>query len=394
MRQFDDGDSGPRFEVSGLNYTQRVEVRPHGHRRGYPGPHLQALRRHRDRGQGDPLRRLARNVAFQADGGNAVRRPEVPPAVRTSTTTPQLVTSRLHRPASPPTGGPDDDASPPVTATTAVSGGVGNDALDTGLGDDQVTGAATATTPSTAAPARDDIAAATDNDRLQGGPGADRVDRRDRQRLLVGGTGRDIRAVLVAEPRGTSPRRRPPPGPPRASTAATCWSADRESTTSTAATAPTWSSAAPPRRSRRGTIARQMTTTTPHREHARQGPPPTRRASPVVVPTAKVPGPAAARRPLRRRAPSSVRGRRTGLRDRWPRDGRRSSAATAPTSLDGGAGPDEMCGRHGDDQLSGDAARPSPAATRPNDVDVLRGGPATTRSTPAPAAPTWRTATT
>ena len=91
----------------------------------------------------------------------------------------------------------------------------------------------------------------------------------------------------------------------------------------------------------------------------------------VVVPTAKVPGPAALDALcVSGTLESSAAG--TDFVTGGP-EADVLVGSDAADVLDGGAGPDELCGLHGDDQLSGDGAA-EPSSNPANDVDLLRGG--------------------
>ena len=365
VRQFDDGDT-TTFEVSGLNYTQRVEVGHTATADGYPvrifkpsvAVATEVKETHYVASRAD--------VAFQADGGNAV---DVLKFLQGETfdDDAQLVTTAFTAPVTA-TGGPDNDAITTGDGNDVVSGGLGNDALDTGLGDDQVAGD-DGNDIVNAGAGTDDVNGGNDNDRLQGGPGADRVVGGSGNDSVVGGTGRDIRAVLVAETTALAQQQAGlqarlgfdsgdvlvgGPGVDNVD-------GGDGSDVVVGGTAPTLTG---------GTIASQMTTTTRTVNTLVRG-----HTNPegvaVVVPTAKVPGPAA----LDTLCASGTLEASAGGSD-FVTGGPEADVlvgSDATDVIDGGAGPDELCGRNGDDQLSGDGAA-EPSSNPANDIDLLRGG--------------------
>ncbi|GAA2114818.1 hypothetical protein GCM10009843_03560 [Nocardioides bigeumensis] len=365
VRQFDDDDMTV-FEVSGLNYTQRVEVDHTATADGY------AVRIF------DPSVAIATDVkethyvatlgsvAFMADGGAAV---DVLKFLQGETfdDDDQLVTTPFTAPVTA-TGGVGNDAISTGDGADLVFGGVGDDALDTGLGNDRVFGEGGNDTINSDA-GTDDVNGGPDHDRLQGGPGADRVFGGDGNDSVVGGTGRDIRAVLVAETTALAQEQaglQARLGFDSGDVLVGGRGVDNVdggdgSDVVVGGTADSLTG---------GAVADRMTTTTRVVNTLVRG-----STNPVgvsvVVPTAKVPGP--------------------GELDTLCVSGTLESSAAgmdfvtggpeadvlvgsdAPDVLDGGAGRDELCGLNGDDQLSGDGA--AQASSNPvNDVDLLRGG--------------------
>ena len=365
VRQFDDDDM-TTFEVSGLNYTQRVEVGHTATASGYPvrifKPSVAVATEVKETHYVAALG----NVAFQADGGAAV---DVLKFLQGETfdDDEQLVTTAFTTPVTA-TGGPDNDAITTGDGPDTVSGGLGNDALDTNLGDDRVFGEDGNDTVNAGA-GTDDIDGGADHDRLQGGPGADRVIGGTGNDSVVGGPGRDTRAVLVAESTEDAEAQAGlqarlgfdsgdvlvgGPGVDNVD-------GGDGSDVVVGGVAPTLTT---------GTIASQMTTTTRTVNTLVRG-----HTNPVgvavVVPTAKVPGPAALDTLcVSGTLESSAAG--TDFVTGGP-EADVLVGSDAADVLDGGAGPDELCGLHGDDQLSGDGAA-EPSSNPANDVDLLRGG--------------------
>ncbi|MGK2876297.1 MAG: hypothetical protein ACSLEW_11765 [Nocardioides sp.] len=100
------------------------------------------------------------------------------------------------------TGGVGDDALKTGDGEDTVDGGDGDDNVETGLGSDVATGGPGDDVIDGGA-GRDDLGGGTGNDRISGGPGADRVAGEDGDDAAVGGPGRDVNAVLV-RPRGSA----------------------------------------------------------------------------------------------------------------------------------------------------------------------------------------------
>ena len=365
VRQFDDDDMST-FEVSGLNYTQRVEVGRTATDDGYPvrifEPSVAVATEVKETHYIDELG----DLAFQADGGVAV---DVLKFLQGETfdDEEQLVTTAFTAPVTA-TGGPDNDAISTGDGRDVVSGGLGNDALDTGLGDDRVFGEDGNDTVNADA-GTDDVDGGAGHDRLQGGPGADRVVGASGNDSVVGGSGRDLRAVLVAETTalaeeqaGLQARQGFDSGDVLVGgTGVDNVDGGDGSDVVVGGTASTLTS---------GTIADRMTSTTRTVNTLVRG-----ATNPVGVAvdvtTAKVPGPAA----LDALCVSGTLEPSDAGTD-FVTGGPEADVlvgSDAADVLDGGAGPDELCGLHGDDQLSGDGAA-EPSSDAANDVDVLRGG--------------------
>ncbi|RYC14574.1 hypothetical protein [Nocardioides zhouii] len=95
------------------------------------------------------------------------------------------------------TGGVDDDVLVSGEGNdSGIDGGDGNDSIETGLGNDVANGGIGNDVVGGGA-GRDDLTGGDGDDRLEGGPGGDRVNGEAGGDSLVGGPGRDVRALLV-----------------------------------------------------------------------------------------------------------------------------------------------------------------------------------------------------
>ena len=99
------------------------------------------------------------------------------------------------------TGGVGDDAILTGDGFDDLSGGDGDDVLDTGAGNDSGDGD-TGDDVVGGGSGRDDLTGGDGSDRLEGGPGGDRAAGGDGADSLVGGPGRDVRAVIPREHEG------------------------------------------------------------------------------------------------------------------------------------------------------------------------------------------------
>lgn len=256
---------------------------------------------------------------------------------------------------------------------TGVDGGPGNDSISLGLGDDRATGG-TGNDVLDGGSGRDDLGGGTGDDRISGGAGADRIVGGDGNDNLVGGPGRDVRALLV-RPRGSAAgvvadqvRLGFDSGDLLVGGAgADAVDGGDGSDLVVGGDAPSLTDPAI------GSVFRTGSrTVSVLKQGATDADPNEFTTETVPVDTAAVPGPQELDSLCASGTPVTGAGNAdyvTGGPDADVVVG-----GNGPDSLDGGAGADEICGRAGNDSISGDGAGASDGTDPAVDSDVVRGG--------------------
>ncbi|SDD29799.1 calcium-binding protein [Nocardioides lianchengensis] len=311
-----------------------------------------------DGGAGDDTLSFLAGEDFADDGAGGVKLQQTPFDTRVTALT----------------GGPGNDVLETGDADdTGVDGGPGNDSISLGLGDDRATGG-TGDDVMDGGAGRDDLSGGSGNDRISGGAGADRLLGENGEDNLVGGPGRDVRALLV-RPRGSAAgvvadqvRLGFDSGDIIVGGAgADSVDGGDGSDLVVGGDAPSLSNPAIGSVFRTGSrsvsVLRQGATDDDPNEFTTESVP----VDTATVPTAQE---------LDTLCTSGTPETGAGSAD-YVTGGPEADVVVGgngPDSLDGGAGPDEICGRAGNDSISGDGAGGSDGSDPAVDSDVIRGG--------------------